>query len=295
MSLKQFYSELEKGLPAAAYLLHSVDAFQVKEAMLQVKASVPHEELDFRFHSFDMETPETAIPVEKMLDTANQVPFMGGRQILTVEGVQKLKAADMKPLTAYLENPSPATVLVMLYTGKPSKTALKYLKDAKAILVGIQERDLPQWITHMAKGKGFNISRNAIDRLIGIIGTEATGLLSSEIEKLASCGRKDIGPDDIEELVKGFGSYDAFDLVNALKARNARKVFDIYAVLSETQEPYSILGAINWHYQKPGMSPKLREKVFELLTEADFKVKSSGGIYPLEHLFSQLLKLSPKL
>jgi hypothetical protein len=59
----------------------------------------------------------------------------------------------------------------------------------------------------------------------------------------------------------------------------------------ETQEPYSILGALNWHYGKERGGTRQGENVFALLSEADLMIKSTGGAYPLEHLLVRLLRL----
>lgn len=290
MSLKQFYTELKKGMQAPAYLIHSEDAFQVKEIMLLIKDSIPPEERDFGFHSYDMESAETALPVEKLLDVLNTPSFMGGRQTVVIEGIQKLKVAELKPLASYLDSPMPGSLFVLLYAGKLKKTTKEHLKGATQISIAIREQDIPVWLIETARQKGLEMTGEAVEQLIGIVGTE-TGLLSSEVEKLSMYGRKNIDLKDIDELVKGFGDYNAFDLINALQRRDAKKVFSLYASISETQEPYSLLGALNWHYSRLKLGPEKREKVFGLLNEADFMVKSSGGAYPLEHLFSKLLRL----
>lgn len=290
MSLKQFYTELKKGFPGPAYLIYSEDTFQTKEAMLLVKESVPAEERDFKFHPFDLDSAESAAPVEQILDVLNTIPFMGGRQTVTVEGVQKLKVAELKILARYLDDPSPGSLLVMLYSGKLKKTTKDHLKGAKQIAIAIRERDLPLWLREIAARKGVELTNAAIEQLIGTVGTE-TGLLSSEVTKLAMCGRDRIDGKDVDELVKGYGDYTIFDLINAIEKKKSAEVFRIYASLSQTQEPYSMLGALNWHYEKLKLGRDKRTKIFGLLSEADYMIKSSGGVYPLEQLFSRLLSL----
>ena len=159
MSLKQFYTELKKGLPGAAYLIHSEDAFQVKEAMLLIKDSIPIESRDFGFHSYDMESAESSLPVEKVLDVLNTASFMGGRQTVVIEGIQKLKVAELKPMAAYLESPMPGTLLVLLYSGKLKKTTKDHLKGATHISIAIREQDIPLWLIETAKQKGIELTR----------------------------------------------------------------------------------------------------------------------------------------
>ena len=293
MSIKAFYSELKKGLKAPAYLIHAGDAALLKEAVLEVKALVPKEDRDFKYHPFDLDSPDDSTPIEHIIDTLNTIPFMGGRQTVTVENLQKLKAAEQKPLIAYLASPSPSSVLLLTYVGKPRKTLVDKLKGAKAISVGILEKDIPFWVKERAAKKGVELTRDAIEYLIGTVGSDA-GLLAAEVEKFASyvSGSGKMGRDEIASIITGSGDYSPFDLVDALRAGKAENAFRIYAVLKETQEPYSLLGVLNWHYGRLRMDPAQKTKVFGLLNDADLKVKSTGGAYPLEHLLAKLLKAS---
>ncbi len=296
MSIKAFYSELKKGLKSPAYLIHAGDAALLKEAVLEVKALVPKEDRDFKYHPFDLDSPDDSTPIEHIIDTLNTIPFMGGRQTVTVENLQKLKAAEQKPLIGYLASPSPSSVLLLTYVGKPRKTLVDKLKGAKAISVGILEKDLPFWVKERAAKKGVELTKDAIDYLIGTVGSDA-GLLAAEVEKFASyvsgSGHMNkLGRDEIASIITGSGDYSPFDLVDALRAGKAESAFRIYAMLKETQEPYSLLGVLNWHYGRLRMDPAQKTKVFGLLNDADLKVKSTGGAYPLEHLLAKLLKAS---
>ena len=145
--------------------------------------------------------------------------------------------------------------------------------------------------------EGLSLTDSAVEYLIGAVGPDV-GLLSSELRKLTMTGKKSLDAADIKEYVRGSGDYDVFDLVNALKAKNTTEVMRIYKTLSETQEPHSLLGALNWHYsrvpQRKGPGRKgngSRQEIFALLSEADLMLKSTGGVYPVEYLLFRLLRL----
>jgi DNA polymerase III delta subunit len=141
-----------------------------------------------------------------------------------------------------------------------------------------------------AEAKGIKLTPGAVEYLIGTVGPDA-GLLSSEVEKLTLIGKQRLDKDDIAGMVKGSGDYDVFDLIDALRKKNTDSVFRIYRALSETQEPYSLLGALNWHYGRVADGLKNRGEVFALLNEADRMVKSTGGLYPVELLLVRLLRI----
>ncbi len=289
MSIAAFYTELKKGMRAPAYLLHAEDPYLLKQALFALRQSIPEADWDFLFHVYDIDSPDNALPTEQIIDVLYTVSMMGGRKIVVVENVQKLLKAGLEIVAGYLENPSPDALLVLLYTGKVKKTTQQSLSGIKSILLDIRERDIPQWLSSQAAEKGLSLSREAAEHLIGSVGTEI-GLLSSELEKLTMLGKKNVTADDVTSLVKGQGDYTAFDLIDALKRGDPEEVFHIYEVLSQTQEPYSLLGALNWHFNRMKGSPKEKARIFALLSEADLKVKSSGGAFPLEYLLVKLLR-----
>ena len=301
MSIKAFYQELKKGLPAPAYLLHAEDAALLKEAVMEVKATVPKEDRDFKYHPYDLDSPDDSPPLEHIIDTLNTVPFMGGRQTVTMENLQKLKAADLKPLVNYLQSPSPDSALVLTYSGKPRKTLVDKLKGVRSIPIGIREQDLPFWVKERAASRGVELTGGAIEYLIGTVGADP-GLLAAEVEKFASFSSGSSGSsggpgkmvkiskEDVASLITGDGESTPWKLTDALKAGKADEAFRVYAILKQTMEPYGLLGVLNWHYGRTRMSPEQKTHVFGLLNDADLKVKSTGGAYPLEHLLAKLLK-----
>ena len=168
-------------------------------------------------------------------------------------------------------------------------------KGLKAICLDMRQNDLPVWIKEKIRQKGITIKDDAVGYLIGVVGDDI-GLLSSEIEKLASFGNETITISGIKEIVEESRDYSVFDLTNALREKNIEKVFRIYRTLSETTEPYNLLGAINWHYSKMSMQASdMRQRkdfsrAFEILNDADIQIKTSGGAYPMEHLLIRLLR-----
>jgi DNA polymerase III delta subunit len=289
MSQKQWDSAMAKGLPSPVYLLVAEDPYLLKEAVLAVKAAVPAAERDFRFHQFDREgAVESAPPVEQMLDVLRTVPLMGGRQVLALEGAQKLVESDLEALERYLGDPAPESVLIMLNAGNLKKAQRERLAKAALIHLDIRERDLPYWLKQRARDRGFTLTDRAVAYLMGTVGPDP-GLLAAEVEKCALVGSDRVDADDVAGIVKGAGDCDVFDLTRALERRDAREAFRIHRRLAETQEPYSMLGALNWHYGRvEGVN---RERIFALLAEADLRIKSSGGAYPLEDLLIRLLRL----
>ena len=297
MSFRNFTDEIKKGLPLPGYLLASSDYFLQMEAVSLIKELVPPEEREFNFHSFDLLSSEgDKLPFEQILDVLNTASFFSGRKFVIIENIQKLLKKDMQKLEAYLLNPAAGSVVILLNSGALKKEIKERLKAVKQIILDIREKEIPAWLQERARLKKFEISESAASYLLGVVGPDL-GMLSSELEKLMLTGDSKIEKKNIIDVVEGKRTYSAFALIDAIKARDREKTFRIYSVLKETEEPYSLLGALNWQYsQFSGLAKTPAErnyhyKVFDLLHKADLGIKSSS-FYPLELLLVRLLKLS---
>ncbi|TAN39663.1 MAG: DNA polymerase III subunit delta [Nitrospirae bacterium] len=298
MSYRAFLDEAAKGLPSRNYLLSSSEPFLHSEAAAVIKALVPDAERDFNLQVYDLlNLKDSSLTLDQILDELNTVPFFSGKKHVLMDNSHKLLKKDLQKLERYLQHPPESTVLVLMYEGAVKKEAKELLKGLKQISLDIKEDEIPVWLKAKAEGRGIQLSREAIDYLIGTIGSDL-GLLSSELEKCSLIGKPQVEKEDIAGIIEGKRSYNAFALIDAIRARDRDAVFRIYRILRETEEPYSLLGALNWQYSRfvaEKNSPQDRRyycEVFRELNRADRDIKSSGSPYPMELLLVKLLQLS---
>jgi len=298
MSFRMFLQEVDKGMTRPAYLFYSSDAFLLREALSTIRSLVPEDTRDFNFHVFDYSVPgEEPLSFEKILQVVNTVSFFGGRRFtVLISNIQKMLKKDLERLDAHLLNPPQESVLILLHNGLLKRDKKERFKMLKPVLLDIREQEIPLWVKQKAKSRGMELSGETIEYLIGFVGTDL-GILSSEVEKMSLLGKKVLQKEDISEILAGGKTYTIFDLVDALRNNDADKVFSMYQVLRETAEDYSLIGAFNWQYGQlrqsdPGQGhPRHFFRIFELLTEADRDMKSSGRTFPFEYLLVKLLRL----
>jgi DNA polymerase III delta subunit len=298
MSFPAFLREIKKGMPLPVYLLYTEDAFFQREAVEAIKGLVPAAERDFNFHTFDLLTKgEETTTFLQILDVVNTVSFFGGRRFtVVIANLQKLLKKDRERLNAYISAPADASVFVMIHSGSLTKDMREKFGGLKPVSLDIKESEIPYWIKQRAAMKEIDISTDAIDYLMDIVGPDF-GLLSAEIDKISLLGKKTIKADDISGIIAGGRLYSIFDLVNALRKRDPQMVLHIYKALKDTTEDYSLIGALNWQYGRrinARNSPSEKEyllRVFELLNKADIDIKSSGRAFPMEYLLIKLLRL----
>ncbi len=294
MSITHFIRESEKGFKSPVYFLYADDPYLLKEASLIGARTVPEGERDFSLTIFDLDGVDEAPSLERILDVVNTIPFGAGQRVVIIENVQELARKELVPLERYISDPSPYSILMLFHRGSPKAHFRKLTEKVKTIPLDVRPQEFSSWVREKARQKGLEMTDDAIEYLMGAVGPDA-GLISAELEKFSLIGDRRIEARDIIGIVKGNNDYDAFDLVNALRDRDPGKVFSIAKRLQETQESYGLLGAINWHYSRMSSGDKDRSayynRVFELLNEADIRIKSSGGTFPLEYLLVKLLRV----
>lgn len=299
MSIKQFQQELAKRMPAPVYLLYSEDYFLLHEAMVSIKQAFA-DAADFGLDIFDAASSDDSKPVEEIVDVLNTMPFMSERRIALLFNAQKIKKKEIGPIEKYLGNPSASTLLVIFFEGKPKDLNKLFdsgvLDSAKSIPMTLYEKDLPVWVSSVAKKKGISFTNDAINYLIIHAGNDL-GMLHSEIEKFASWGSdRPVDTADIRNAVYASAEYDAFALCDAIKKGDTRLAFKIYEKLGKGIEDQMLLGAINYSVSgrpfKPAapMDDKKLSKIYSLLHEADIAVKQSRS-FVMDELIIKLSKL----
>ncbi|MBI5102597.1 MAG: DNA polymerase III subunit delta [Nitrospirae bacterium] len=298
MSFKAFADELKKGLPERNYIFASSDPFLHAEAISGIRRLVPPDEIGFNLQVFDLlDLKEGALTFDRILDELNTVPFFSGRKFVVICNSNKLIKKDLKKLEPYLEDPSQTSTLIMLHAGPLKKETKDQFKKIKAISLDINESEVPLWLKSRAAEAGVRLSGKAVEYLIGTIGTDL-GLLAAELEKCSLIGKPEITDSDISEIIEGRRTYNAFALIDAIRQKDRDKVFRIYRILQQTEEPYGLLGALNWQYSRfvadktTSADRRYYCEVFRELNRADREIKSSGSPYPMELLLSRLLQIS---
>ncbi len=289
MSRRQFLKELQNGLPSPLYYLHAKDSFLVKEAVDLIGGLVPEERREFNVMVYDA---DSAAPVHAVLDVLNTPGFFGERRIVMMRNTQSLKKRDVKLLAGYAENPSPGSVFVMLSL-KPPDRLLR--EAARVVSLEMSQQETRAWLMDLGRQRGVELTPDAVGLLMATAGNDIGALLGAA-ENAFLLGKSRIDADDVSGLLHGPASFSVFSLVDALAAGDKTRVFRIYASVRDSLDTHAVLGAVNWKYSELSKRSAGRREgyfadVFRCLAEADMKVKTSGGEYPLEDLFVRLLRI----
>jgi DNA polymerase-3 subunit delta len=155
-------------------------------------------------------------------------------------------ASGAAPLAAYLQDPTPGTVLVFEavrfdFEGDDKRKLERAAKFYSAIPDVVELRRLAahearREAESLAANAGLRLGAEALDLLVEALGGDAMRL-AVEIEKLALyAGGRQLGAEDIAALVPDARSNTIFALVNALGRRDRARSLEILDTLSRGGE-----------------------------------------------------------
>lgn len=280
---------------APIYLVYGTEAFLINETKdLLLKSALTEEEMDLNYSVYDLE--ET--PVELALEDAETFPFFGERKVvllhnpvfLTAEKSKEKAAHNVERLEAYLKEPAPYTVLVIMAPYEKLDERKKITKELKrnAEIVEakkLSEQELKNWIKQRAKHFSVEIEPEAIELLLMLVGTNMF-MLSSEIEKLSlyAANKKQINTAIVEKLAARTLEQNIFTLIDKVVQKKPDEAFRIYYdLVKQNEEPIKILALISAQFRLIYQTKELsrrgygQQQIAGFLNTHPFRVKLALG------------------
>lgn len=252
----EVWKQIRQNNIAPVYLLFGTEAFLINETkQLLLRTILKDEEREFNFSSYDLE--ETSI--DEALEDAETFPFLGEKKIvflhnplfLTAEKKKEKVEHNLSKLEAYLHQPAPYTVLVISAPYEKldeRKKITKELKKNAAIVEAkkLNEHELNNWLKERVKSNGIDITQEAIDLMLALVGTNLF-MLTSEVDKLAlyANGQQTIDAELVDKLVSRSLEQNVFTLIDKIVQRKLEEALRIYYdLLKQNEEPIKILALI---------------------------------------------------
>ena len=222
---------------------------------------------------------------------ANQaISLFGDRKLIEIRLTGKLNDAGKKALKAYLQNPNPDNVLLLVSPKiEASATKTKWFKEIESQaswlpIWPVDLANLPSWLQARLQQMGYSISTDALL----LLSEKVDGNLlaaKQEIEKLSLLAEKpDIDLNTVMQVVADSARYNVFDLTDAILALNTKRSIKILNGLkAEGAEPSIILWAL---------SRELR--VCTILKQGSEQGKSMSALYKSQRIWSNKVALYNK-
>jgi DNA polymerase-3 subunit delta len=174
------------------------------------------------------------------LGTARTLPMMAKRRLVVGKAIDEVKAADLEPLVDYVEDPNPATCLLLIADKVDVRfKAFQVLKKRGFLHVFAPLRDqaLAGWVRGEARTRKLTIAPDAAEALATAAGPDL-GRLSQSLDLLALyAGGKGITVDDVEALVAETRERGIFELTKAIGAGNVARALALLTNMLRNREP----------------------------------------------------------
>jgi DNA polymerase-3 subunit delta len=186
----------------------------------------------------------------------------GGRAIV-VEGVEKWRKADVEAIRAYLKDPTPGAVLVLVADELPRESTLaKVCAGSGEVL----RYDVPKgnklqgWVAAQFKEAGGQADAEAARALLEIVG-EDTVALAAEVAKLVAWADGErIGRQEVEQLAAPGREAAGWALTDAWGARDLPALLRACDLALEKKEPFLLAVGLATHVGRVRAAQTLAEE-----------------------------------
>lgn len=301
-------SDLEAAPTRPLYLLQGKDAFLRDECLRAIRRKVfGGEPDDFNRDRFDWAEADAA----EIAAIARTLPFMAEKRLIEVLDFAKPNARDESILLAYLDEPSPSTVLAFCVEIADMRTTF-FQRLAKASMVcradALKGRELTKWLHARAAGLGFELRPEAAELLVEMV-KPSMGRLNAELEKIAcyAMPAASAGAPEVRAVVGRSREELLYRLGDSISQGSLGETLALLRRMLETEHPVVFIGLLRnlirrWTIAKALMrGGKGAREISEALGAPLFaaqrlegQVRRLRSAYPRE-LYGKLLQADRKL
>lgn len=182
-----------------------------------------------------------AAVIANAVDAAQSPPFMTELRVVVVRDIGACTAADAAPLVAYLEDPMPTTVMILVAGGGRIAPGITKVCKAVGDERGPVTEDVAAVLSERASAAGLRIAPDAVRAITEHLGSEA-GRVPQIVELLASTfgSGATLHEADVAPYLGEAGSVPVYELSNAIESGDvagALEILDRMLSVTSLQQP----------------------------------------------------------
>ena len=215
---------------------------------------------DFNDTTFSLNTQDN---LTRALAVAEQLPMMATRRVVRVTDIRisatgyrdTITEEHESALTAYLANPSPTSVVLLIADELNGVRKMsKLLKDNATTVEfkSLADAELLDWARDEIKKAGAEIDKITLNQFIARVGPDVRHL-TNEINKLATAALPGgvITGKLVDTLVPNTRELSNFAFTDDLIAgRRSQALTSLRKILDDGAEPLALLGSIAYNYRR---------------------------------------------
>jgi DNA polymerase-3 subunit delta len=271
-------------VPPLVYL-YGPEQFFVDQAVGQITATIPPDAQDFNLqvaHGRD-------IPIETLIDSLRTFPVFADRRLVVLRNADKLSASDLETLQAYIEDPVPESILLLVgeKIDKRKKFFQQFAKHGALVeYKRLYDNQLPAFVRDYVAGRNFQLTEDALalfSRRCGATLQEVVGELDKLMQYVGDGGLIDV--EDVRQIVSDTRTDSIFDMTNAIGQRQVGEALRLLGrLLAEGIVPLVILSMLTRHFRQLWMT---RELLDEGVARTDLARRIGINPYFVDGLMSQ--------
>ncbi len=243
-------AEIREGRTDPVYVLHSDDALLVDRVIQALQDTVVT--ATTRALNYDVFEAKAA-GATAILNAARTLPMMGPRRLCVGRGAEELGAQGLEPFIAYLDDPTPTTVLALVCGKVDGRMKFFAAAKKKKVLHDLSApRQIFSWIQDEARRRGARLTSDAVRRLHDVIGRDLMRL-SSAIDQLALYvgeGRP-VSADDVDELIAETRERNVFELTRAVgEGDRLRALLAVARLFDQRESAIGVTMMLQRHFRQ---------------------------------------------
>jgi DNA polymerase-3 subunit delta len=260
LNLKQLKQQLQQGEVAPVYLIQGEESAIADASKRLLKSLIPEDMLSMNYGVYDGHETPLAQPVGE----ASEPPFFGdyrevvinNAEFLTASGAGAKQEEAIAELAAYLKDPLPSTILVLVVPGAKIDARKKISKAVKKVATiidaGVMTEDKARAaIRDDLRQAGVNINAEGINALVARTQGDYSAM-AAVLPILVIYGQNNavIDAAAVTKLVPKQLSDSVFDLVNAVLRRDVTAALGQYRdLLAQKEEPLRLVALLEGQFR----------------------------------------------
>ncbi|MGH7901897.1 MAG: DNA polymerase III subunit delta [Thermodesulfobacteriota bacterium] len=279
INANNFINRLSKDEYLPVYVFYGDQYLLMDKAIQKLKEVLVSNSLELNFSLYYGDSASAS----EVVNNAKTYPMFSSKRLVVIKNAEKLSSKELKLVERYILQPSPFTCLVLIFL-ESKKPNLEINQHVGLVNFTLDIKDIIQNIKNMAGNHAYNLTNEAVNTLISLVGEDLQDL-ESEINKLILFldDKKRIDSQDVERLTERIRFEDIYKLLNSIANRDKKNAVKVLMDLeTKYEEPLAILNSIIRRFRLIWRAKELMErKVSRELMLKELKV-STGALYYIQ-------------
>lgn len=231
-----------------AFGLGGGEALLIDDALAQLRLLQKKDDpAGLNHHRYTLEEVHVSLAIH----TLQTPPFAATYRLVEVQSAEKLDAHDLESLLAYIDNPAPDAILVLIFAKVDKRNKLWQALSERQLFFSaeISAKDIGTFIRAEAQKVGLKLNAE-LEAFLAMSFDNDLLAIKSTLKKLALT--KEAQSLSLEEAllqVSGTGMQDVFKLARSISEGELGAALKTLALVRHQENALKLLGVLTWQFR----------------------------------------------